>query len=203
MKDKIMNNIASAELRLKKKLRNSKIQGVILNSLYIAGVISVAAVAPKMLSLLKHLDPQKIGSRKSSVNTAIKRLTEKGMVVWEKTEKGTFLRLTKEGERTIKLIERNDFKIKKPRKWDGKWRVIIFDIKETRRGVRDKFRITLTRIGFLKLQHSVWVYPYNCEELITLLKADFKVGKDILYIIADSIENDRWVRSYFGLKDSK
>ena len=34
---------------------------------------------------------------------------------------------------------------------------------------------------------------------MALIKADFKVGKDILYIIADSIENDRWIRNYFGV----
>ncbi len=193
----------SAELKLKKKIRNSKIQKVLLNTLYIAGVLGVAVVAPKMLSLLKHLDPQKKGSRKSSVNTAIKRLQEKGLVVWEKSGNGIFLRLTNEGERTLKFIERNEFKITKPKKWDEKWRVIIFDIKETKRGLRDKFRRTLVRIGFLKLQDSVWVYPYNCEELMTLLKADFMMGKEILYIIADSIENDKWAKNHFGLKTPK
>ena len=194
--------MSGAEIKLKKKIRNSKIQSIILNTLYIVGVLSVAAVAPKMLSLLKHLDPQKKGSRKSSVNTAIKRLAERGLIVWEKSAKGTFLRLTKEGERTIEIIERNDFRLKKPKKWDGRWRVIIFDIRETKRVARNKFRMTLQRIGFLKLQNSVWVFPYDCEELITLIKTDFMIGKEILYIIADSIENDKWVRKHFKLPSS-
>jgi hypothetical protein len=44
----------------------------------------------------------------------------------------------------------------------------------------------------------VWVYPYDCEDLITLLKADFKIGKDLLYVITESIENDKWLRQSFG-----
>lgn len=54
-------------------------------------------------------------------------------------------------------------------------------------------------IGFLKLQDSVWIYPYDCEELVALLKADFRIGKDILYVIADSLENDGWIKRHFGL----
>lgn len=191
----------SAEIKIKKKIRNSRIQKIVLNTLYAAGVLSMAVLAPNTLSLLKHLDPNKKRglNQKYSVNNAIKRLRDKGLVKWEESEKGIFLRLTEQGGQAIELLERKEFKVAKPKKWDGKWRVIIFDIKETKRSTRDKFRRTLQQIGFLKLQGSVWVYPYNCEELITLLKADFKIGKDILYIIADSLENDRWVREYFGL----
>ena len=54
-------------------------------------------------------------------------------------------------------------------------------------------------IGFLRLKDSVWVYPYDCEDLVTLMKADFKIGKDILYIIAETIENDSWLKKEFGL----
>ncbi|MFA5997427.1 MAG: CRISPR-associated endonuclease Cas2 [Candidatus Paceibacterota bacterium] len=189
----------NAELKLQKKLRNSKIQKVVLNSLYIAGALAVAVAAPNVLSLLKHLDPQKKGSRKSSVDTAIKRLREKGLVTWEKRGKGVFLRLTKQGEKAIRILERKEYRVAIPKKWDGKWRVIIFDIREKMRADRNKFRKTLIQIGFLKLQHSVWVYPYPCEELITLIKTDFKMGKEILYIIADSIENDKVVRKHFEL----
>ena len=71
---------------------------------------------------------------------------------------------------------------------------------EKRKGLRDKIRLTLNSIGFVKLQDSVWVYPYPCEDLIVLLKADFKIGKDLLYIIADSVENDSELQKLFNLK---
>ncbi|KKU81359.1 MAG: Transcriptional regulator, PaaX family [Parcubacteria group bacterium GW2011_GWA1_47_8] len=192
-----------AEEKLKKKIRNSKIQKVILNSLYIAGVLSMAALTPNAVSLLKHLDPDKKKKyQKYGINNAIKRLCAKGLIAWEKNGSSVFLRLTKEGERAIEILERNEFKVIVPKKWDGKWRIIIFDIHETKKASRDKFRLILQKIGFLKLQNSVWVYPYNCEELIALIKADFMMGKEILYIIADSIEHDRVVRKYFKLPKS-
>ena len=58
-------------------------------------------------------------------------------------------------------------------------------------------------IGFVRLQDSVWVYPYDCEDLIVLLKADFKIGKDVLYMIVDEMEGDTHLRKEFGLRISR
>ena len=55
-------------------------------------------------------------------------------------------------------------------------------------------------IGFMRLQDSVWIYPYDCEDLIALFKADSKIGKDILYMIVEALEYDEPVKSYFGFK---
>ena len=107
------------------------------------------------------------------------------------------LRLTAKGEQILRRLELHDFKLRKPKRWDRKWRVLIFDIPERRKNLRPKIRYTLLAIGFIRLQDSVWVYPYDCEDLITLLKADFKIGKDLLYLIVDSIENDFPLRSHF------
>ena len=54
-------------------------------------------------------------------------------------------------------------------------------------------------IGFTYLQDSVWVYPYNCEDLIALLKSDFKVGKDLIYIVAEEIEYEKGLLENFKL----
>ena len=193
--------MSSLELNLKKKTRKSKIQKILLNSLYTAGIMSLAVFAPNAISILKkfNIGKKRKSNPKYSVRKAINRLRQKGLIVWEENKKGVFLRLTREGEQSLDLMERKEFKISIPKKWDSKWRIIIFDIKEKRKGTREKLRNTLINIGFLKIQNSVWVYPYDCEELMTLIKADLKVGKDILYIIADSIENDSWVKKHFNL----
>ena len=193
--------MSSLELNLKKKTRKSKIQKILLNSLYTAGIMSLAVFAPNAISILKkfNIGKKRKSNPKYSVRKAINRLRQKGLIVWEENKKGVFLRLTREGEQSLDLMERKEFKISIPKKWDSKWRIIIFDIKEERKGTREKLRNTLINIGFLKIQNSVWVYPYDCEELMTLIKADLKVGKDILYIIADSIENDSWVKKHFNL----
>ena len=77
--------------------------------------------------------------------------------------------------------------------------MLIFDIPEKKRHLRYKVRSTLSAVGFTRLQDSVWIYPYDCEDFVTLLKADFRIGKDLLYMIVDSLENDTWLRKKFNL----
>jgi CRISPR-associated endonuclease Cas2 len=185
----------------KKNIRATKIQKVVLRTIATAGLLSVALLAPNALQMLKLFGLDKklksMANQTRSINNSRQRLVKNGLVAY--SDSG-FLYLTKAGEKILREIENRDFKIKKPKKWDRKWRILIFDIKERNRDIRNKIRNTLVSIGFIKLQQSVWVYPYDCEDLITLLKADFEVGKEILYIIADRIENEKVLLNYFGLK---
>ncbi len=75
----------------------------------------------------------------------------------------------------------------------------MFDIPQYRRLDRDHLRQVVRACGFLRLQDSVWVFPYDCEELIMLLKADMRIGKDVLYAIVETIENDGWIKKHFGI----
>lgn len=149
--------------------------------------------------MLKIFDKNLGKKRKHSINVSRQRMIDRELLEYQ----NGFLRLTKKGQMLFREIERRDFKLTRPKRWDKKWRVLIFDIPEKRRGLRDKVRSTLRSIGFERLQDSVWVYPYDCEDLITLLKADFKIGKDLLYLIVDKIENDTVIRKFFGLQTNQ
>ena len=58
----------------------------------------------------------------------------------------------------------------------------------------------MKEIGFVRLQDSVWVFPYDCEEFISLLKANLKIGAAVFYMVVAQIENDKHLRAHFGLK---
>ncbi|MCD6500771.1 hypothetical protein J7K42_01995 [bacterium] len=114
------------------------------------------------------------------------------------------LYLTQKGrEKIIKLIikKRNKGKVKK---WDGKWRGIIFDIPELDRRDRNFLRKELYQMGFRELQKSVWVAPFDFErELKTLLKLwkrDF--GGDIRFLVIEKIDNDSDLKQHFNLKST-
>ncbi|OGI87988.1 hypothetical protein A2995_00790 [Candidatus Nomurabacteria bacterium RIFCSPLOWO2_01_FULL_33_24] len=193
--------MGNLEQKSRKRTRKANIQKAILAGIYGLGILSVALMAPKMTKILKKFEPDflKNKNKKYSFNRSLSRLKNNRLIIFEKTSKGTFARLTEKGEAKMRQLELRDFKIKKPKHWDGKWRLLIFDVKEERKGLRDKIRRTLIQIGFVRLQDSVWVYPYDCEDLIMFLKADFRIGKDLLYVIADSIENDKVLRQTFNL----
>jgi len=188
--------MSNLEKELKKRTRNKNLQKIILGTIATAGVMSVALVAPNAIQTLTIFGFGKNKRQREIINTSRDRLIKHGLL--EKDERG-YLSLTEKGKAKLNQLELRDYKIKKPKRWDKKWRVLIFDIPEKRKALREKIRRTLTHIGFMRLQDSVWIYPYDCEDFVTLLKADFKIGKDILYLIVDSLEYDKPIKKSFDL----
>lgn len=72
------------------------------------------------------------------------------------------------GEIYIKFISKADnffnekISLKKlsKKKWDGFWRLVIFDIKETNKSTRDLLRKKLKQLGFVMWQESVYITPH-------------------------------------------
>ena len=187
------------ENSLAREIRKSKIKRALLGSIAVAGILSVAAIAPNAVQLLKPIMREYDRQKRYRDKKAFYKLIEKGLVEIEKTKKGSFAKLTDKGKRALEIAEGRNYRVKIPRHWDKKWRVIIFDIPEKRKALRNRMRTTLMQIGFVRLQDSVWVYPYSCEELVILLKADFKIGKDLLYLIDVRIENHRHLKKLVNL----
>lgn len=192
--------MSEIEKEFKKERKKINIQKIILGSIATAGILSVGLLAPNALQALKSFGlDKKLKNFHNDTNRSLSGLLNAGMVVFIEKDGKKFLRLTEKGKLKLIRLEQYNFQFKKPKKWDNKWRIVIFDIPQKKRLQRDNLRFTLKQIGFVKLQNSVWVFPYDCEELVTLLKLDFKIGKDILYIIADKIENDKILKKYFEL----
>ncbi len=176
--------------------RRANLKKMVLEAVSLVGLISIAVVAPNVLGALAKLGFIPHNRQEESIQRTRKRLEKQGLLKRE----GARLRLTPRGEKALRHLSLIEYEIPKPLRWDGEWRVLIFDIPERKRKIRSDIRNMLARLGFVRLQDSVWVYPYNCEEAITLLKADFKLGYELLYMIVDSIEGDWKLKREFGLK---
>ncbi len=175
---------------------------IILATIATAGVLTVAVAAPNAVQCIKMFYPDQKRKYKVNhqVNRTIKRLKQQGLIKFEKRNDQSFVRLTEKGKERLLKYQMQELEIKKPKKWDKKWRVVIFDIKEKRKHIREGLRKELIRLNFVKLQNSVWVHPYKCDEIIAMFKAHFKIGKDVLYMTVDTIENDKWLKEEFRLR---
>lgn len=61
---------------------------------------------------------------------------------------------------------------------DGVWKMVIFDIPETQRHIRNVLRAKLVSLGFKRWQNSIWMSPYTMapeieDELNQLAKKFF------------------------------
>jgi DNA-binding transcriptional regulator PaaX len=167
-----------------------------------AGILSVALLAPNALQLLKLFDGGKKRrlDPKYLIGNAFEKLVARGMLEFVTGEKGRSIRLTKSGKHKLGGMIAYSPDSRKHKHWDKRWRIVIYDIHEKRKVMRNRLQRTLSLFGFFKLQNSVWIYPFECEELIILLKADFKIGKEVLYMVVEKIEHDETLKEYFDLR---
>jgi len=176
------------------------IQTIVLRTLAVSGMISVALVAPKMTRLFKYLDrPRQERARVyTRIRQALARLREKNLIIVE----NEFVDLSAAGVQEVQKIFAGEYRIAEPAFWDGKWRMVIFDIKERQRKRRDELRLLLESAGFIKLQQSVWVHPYACDEFIALLKTHLaSKGDELFYFTAQGLQPDTALRRHFNLKN--
>ena len=133
--------------------------------------------------------------KKASLSKALQRLREEGSIELVDDEKLIY-RLTDRGREKAVLAELQSL----GGQWDGKWRVLIFDIPEKRKkAAREALRSKLIDLNFFQLQKSVWIHPYPCENEIQLTAEIFGVTRFINIIIANKILNDVKAKIHFGL----
>jgi len=131
---------------------------------------------------------------------ALWRLKKSRLVIVQEKEDGKFLvQLTERGKRKIREIQFMDLQITKPKKWDGVWRIVIFDIPNTKHKGRNALRDKLKELGFYQLQKSIWVLPYPCEPEIEFIVELFELYPYVNLVEARRIKDDTKLRKYFHL----
>lgn len=126
---------------------------------------------------------------------AIERLKEMEFI----EERGEKLSITGTGRSALGMAIAANRKLLGQRPWDHKWRIATFDIPEKYASLRKKVRGVLKTAGFVKLQHSIWIFPHDCEDLVQLIKEESKLTEFILYGVFEKIEGDDRLKKLFRL----
>jgi DNA-binding transcriptional regulator PaaX len=183
----------------------SEIVKDILSYLAIAGLTSVAATSPYFVSNLmkgvnKWFKNKKYKNEGKRVYNAFYKLRREGCIDIKIKNHQLYISLTEKGKRKANWLQIDALKIKEPKKWDGKWRLIMFDISQIKKTYREVFRGKLKELGFYPFQKSVWIHPFDCRDEIELLKEFFGFSdKELSLIIAESIGPDKGFKKIFKL----
>lgn len=139
----------------------------------------------------------------SNFNRSIRRLSDEKLVEEKMLPNGSFkLVLTAKGRRQARILSLigDSISFKKPKHWDGKWRIVLFDIPEEDRVFRGILREHLRSLQFKKLQNSVFVSPYPFEKSILELVNLYAAGQYVRVVTATKIDNESKLRNYFFTK---
>lgn len=173
----------------------------IIMGIFFAGVIAIASpyfVATKIPEIIKCMIRNR-RERRSFSNT-FSRLKKNGLINIDNRNGQIYISLTKEGKKRAGKYQIDNLEIKNPGKWDRKWRVLIFDVKEKQRIKRDALRGKIKELGLYKLQNSVWAYPYDFFKEAKLLRDFFGLTGDEMQIITNcKLEKDKELKKNFQL----
>jgi len=167
-------------------------------------VLEVDFVAPRVTKSLG-IDVKGIENKewkifnKGYLNQTLRRLSkQKEINMYEKKGK-VHIELTDKGKNKVIKLALDNFAVKKPLLWDGKWRLVVFDIPEKNRKLANAVRNYLYSWGFFKFQNSVYLHAYPCEEVISILRSLLRAEEYVQVLEISKIENDRIFRDYFDV----
>lgn len=162
----------------------------ILKEIFGANAICVGADSPFLAANFYK-------NRDRRFRNAFYYLKKRGYLNFEKKNHQIYMSLTEAGKRVAGKCSIDDINIKRPKKWDGKYRIVMFDIPNKTRLKRDIFRGKLKELGFYRLQQSVWAHPYECQKELGLLRNFLGLSSKELILIVGKIKNDEYLQKFF------
>jgi len=176
--------------------------GVSRDILLLLALGSVVVFAPNAVRGLELLlgDSGKRRSR-PAIRQALDRLQSTKLLSYHREEDGSIVyQLSRAGKKKVLTFKMDEICPKRPRRWDGRWRVIFSDISEKHKRGRDALRLKFYEWGFYPLQKSVVAYPFPCEEEVAIIRDLFHIPTRSLFIVETRhIPNERAAREYFGV----
>ncbi|MEI7749846.1 MAG: hypothetical protein WCJ25_02480 [Candidatus Moraniibacteriota bacterium] len=144
---------------------------------------------------------------KRGMNRSLTRLSEQKLVTENILPDGSVnFMLTAEGNRIARSLSLfgPSIRLKRPKVWDGKWRVVAFDIPERSRAFRAILREHLHEAEFYQLQQSVFVSPYPYEKPFSELIRLYEAGPYVRIMTVSWMDNEADLkRIFFGRRKSR
>ena len=176
----------------------------VLTYLLIGGILTVAVSFPYLaVAAIPVAQATKRGRSKKQYQNTFDYLRRQGLISVESKRGEVHMKLTEKGEKRAlrdALVLRLSHE-RKPMRWDGKWRILLFDISVQHNLKRNALRHLLKKVGFVQLQQSVWIYPYNCSKEVKWLKTFFELDDtSCRLVVTETIGNDVRFKKHFSLK---
>lgn len=177
----------------------------IMEALLVAGGVALAlSTAPTLfmaLAAVGYVIKAEDRAKRRRLQRSFQYLMRNKYVTKDTTGKGARIGLTVRGKtRIMRHIRERTLlvPINRPKVWDRRWRIILFDIPTAERSKRNAFRALIRRLGAVMLQKSVWIYPFDCSEQVSILKSMFNFSDhELRIVVGDTIGDDEEFRRHF------
>lgn len=189
---------ASLERRIKARpVRDDRVRQILLallNGLSLPAALVLPNIPKTLAPLIDSLADER-GVRSRDIIRTIRSLKRRELIA---TSRGK-LTITDQGRRKLFIESLNEITIPRPSRWDGRWRIILFDIPNEHSRARDALRGMFHQLGLRQIQRSAYVYPYPLTEEVGAIASLFGVADYLVVIEATAIDGDEALLHHFRL----
>lgn len=153
----------------------------------VTGVFIPNAMIALEKPLGKYFDHLDAKARERETMRLVRYMKYRGLLVGD-YEFG--LKISTKGQERLKQLDFETMSIDEPRKWDHMWRIIIYDIPESKKVGRQSLTAKLRELGFVQLQKSAWIHPFPCREVIEKITSTYGIEKYVSYLETSHLDNE-------------
>ncbi len=166
---------------------------ILLSSLFVPNAVQILKPFVKWRKNWDKID-------RRLIHNAIKRLNQKRFIELVDKTGELYIKITENGKKLTRNFDYDDLKLPKLKKWDKKWRLVIFDIPEKKNKERHALSVKLKDLGFYPIQESNYIYPYDCRDEIDFICEFLSINRYVNYCLVESLDKREGdLRQFFNL----
>lgn len=132
-------------------------------------------------------------------NQMLKRLAAQKFLKIIELKSGKKIEITKLGKQKALAHKLDEIKIKHPRFWDGKWRIISFEIPKEKQASKNYLIKKLADLDFSGIHKNVYLYPHACYEELEIITHHHGLSKHVRIFTAEYFDGDEKYRLYYNV----
>ncbi len=173
------------------------VAGAALAVIAVAGVITIAAMAPNIFKAVhqihRYTKGKKYTFKEKQKKTAqtFYYLKRQGLIQITQEKKGLVARLTEKGKEKIQKLNMDTLRVKSTKNWNGRWWMVAADIPtKDYRWAADLLRKKIKQMQFYPLQRTLWFYPYDPTSEIEFLANHYGIGQFVTAMEISRMDKD-------------
>lgn len=185
------------------------VSGAVLALLGVAGIMTVAVVAPGLLAAVGSIMEMNRPNKRFTKREKVQRLTQSfyylkrtGQIEFSPNVSDLKVYLTNLGRKNLERIQIETLAVKRPARWNKRWWQVAADIptKEYRSGA-DSLRQKLKQMNFYPLQRTLWFYPYDPREEVNYIVNYYQIEKFVTVMEVSRLDLDDEMKLKEHFKD--
>jgi DNA-binding transcriptional regulator PaaX len=180
--------------------KNIEITKEVLKCLMASGFVVMSFALPNLPQIFSFFG-YKTPKERYKIKRAIRELEKNNFVKIYKKGEDDIVEITEKGKKKVLKYKLDELKISRPKKWDKKWRLILYDIPEKHKKGRNALKIKLGDMEFYPIQKSVFLCPFDCKNEVDFVSEFFDVRKFIYYFVVEKLDtkNIDYLKKYYNL----